>query len=115
MSSALSNFLLLLLMIDAIASTRSLNWSIAQPRRRTRRQLLASGTRARAAARHGLRAAIQTMCLSAALMAGMGAVGASRGPVELSEPAPAHQHTAAQVQVVAPPAHVGLARTVTSR
>jgi len=101
------------MMIDAIATTRALPWPGALPRRRSR--LLAPGTPARAAARHGLRSAIQAMCLSAALMAGAGAVGASRGPVELSEPAPAH-HTAAQVQVVAN-ATIGarLAPTGTSR
>jgi hypothetical protein len=80
--------------------------------------VLAPGTRARAAARHGIRSALQAMCLSAALMAAAGAVGASRGPVELSEPAPAH-HTAAQVQVqslaAAASTGAGLARTVTSR
>ena len=86
------------MMIDAIATTRALPWTTALPRRRSR--LLAPGTPARAAARHGLRSAIQAMCLTAALMAGAGAVGASRGPVELSEPAPVH-HTGAQVQAMA--------------
>lgn len=101
------------MMIDAIATTRSLPWPAALPRRRSRR-LLAPGTQARAAARHGIRSALQALCLSAALMAAAGAVGGSRGPVELSEPAPAHQHTAAQM-VVSTPAGVGLAQTVTSR
>ena len=73
------------MMIDAIATTRALPWSARQPRRRSR--LLAPGTPARAAARHGLRGALQAMCLSAAVMAAAGAVGSSRGPVELNEPA----------------------------
>ncbi len=62
------------MMIDAIATTRALPWSARQPRRRSR--LLAPGTAARTAARHGLRGALQAMCLSAA-----------GGPVELNEPA----------------------------
>ena len=101
------------MMIDAIATTRALPWPASLPRHR--RRVLAPGTRARAAARHGLRSAIQALALTAALMAGAGAVGASRGPVELSEPAPAH-HTAAQVQVVAnAPIGARLAAKGTSR
>lgn len=103
-------------MIDAFATSRSLPWPGTLPRRRAR--VLAPGTRARAAARHGVRAALQALCLTAALMAAAGAVGSSRGPVELSEPAPAH-HTAAQVQVhpAMPGAAsgAGLAARVTSR
>ncbi len=101
-------------MIDAIATTRALPWPTALPRQR-RRALLAPGTQARTAARHGVRAALQAMCLSAALMAAAGAVGSSRGPVELSEPAPAHQHTAAQVQPASASIGVGLAEKVISR
>jgi hypothetical protein len=77
-------------MIDAIATTRALPWPTrpaALPRRRTR--VLAPGTRARAAARHGLRGALQTLVLAASLMAAVGAVGSSRAPVELNQP-PAH-------------------------
>ncbi len=101
-------------MIDAITTTRALPWPSALPRQR-RRALLAPGTRARAAARHGVRAALQAMCLSAALMAAAGAVGASRGPVELSEPAPTNQHAAALVQPASPMAGAGLAEKVISR
>ena len=100
-------------MIDAIATTRTLPWQTSLPRRRTR--VLAPGTRARAAARHGIRSAIQAMCLSAALMAAAGAVGGSHGPVELSEPAPAQHHTAAPVQAASPNTGAGLAQKVTSR
>jgi hypothetical protein len=113
MSAALSNNQPALLMIDAIATTRTLPWPVSFPRRRSR--LLAPGTRARAAARHGLRSAIQAMCLSAALMAAAGAVGASRGPVELSEPAPAQHHAAVQVMPGGALPSAEVARTVTSR
>lgn len=100
-------------MIDAIATTRTLPWHTSLPRRRTR--VLAPGTQARAAARHGIRSAIQAMCLSAALMAAAGAVGGSHGPVELSEPAPAQHHTGALVQVVGTQTGARLAEKVTSR
>jgi hypothetical protein len=100
------------MMIDAISTTRALPWPHRLPRRQTR--LLAPGTRSRAAARHGLRGALQTMCLSAAVMAAAGALGASRGPVELQEPAPSQHHTAVQSQVVDVP-NLGLAPTVPSR
>jgi hypothetical protein len=83
MSSSLSNNPLAL-MIDAIATTRSLPWPTALPRRRARR--LASNTRARQAARHGLRGALQGLFMTAAVMAAAGAVGGSRGPVVLTDP-----------------------------
>ena len=100
------------MMIDAISTTRALPWPHHLPRQRTRR--LAPGTRGRAAARHGLRAALQSLCLSAAVMAAAGALGASRGPVELQAPVPAQQHTAAQMPIVEV-ASVGLARSVLPR
>lgn len=58
---------------------------------------------------------MQTMCLSAAVMAAAGALGASRGPVELQEPAPSQHHVAAQVQAPAVVVNVGLARAVPPR
>ncbi|HZS13470.1 MAG TPA: hypothetical protein VFC09_02620 [Candidatus Dormibacteraeota bacterium] len=100
-------------MIDAIASTRALPWPGSVPRRRTR--LLAPGTPARAAARHGLRGALQTLVLSAALMAAAGTVGASRGPVELNEPAHAASGTAAVLLAPSAPTGAGVAGKVTSR
>jgi hypothetical protein len=101
------------MMIDAISTTRALPWPTRVARERPR--LLAPGSRARAAARHGVRGAIQTMCLSAAMMAATGALGASRGPVELQEPAQTQQHTAALVQVVSASPGARLAHTGTSR
>jgi hypothetical protein len=95
------------MMIDAIATTRALPWSAPRPSRRAR--LLAPGTPARAAARHGLRGALQAMCLSAAVMAAAGAVGSSRGPVELNEPAHAQGAAPAPVQGIAWQASTGLA------
>jgi len=83
------------MMIDAIATTRSLPWPARQPRRRSR--LLAPGTRSRAAARHGLRGGLQAMCLSAALLAATGALGSSRGPVELNQPAHTGVHVSTAV------------------
>jgi hypothetical protein len=97
-------------MIDAIATTRSLPWPARLPRQRTRR-LLAPGTRARAAARHGLRGALQTMCLSAAVMAATGAVGASHGPVELNQPA----HAGGTSALLVPQVSMGAADKVTWR
>jgi transposase InsO family protein len=91
-------------MIDAIAATRSLPWPTAPPRRRPR--VVARGTIARQAVRHGVRGAIQGLCLSAAVMAAAGAVGASRGPVVLTEPG--HQPTAQALFA----AGVGLAQKV---
>ncbi|HEV7679667.1 MAG TPA: hypothetical protein VGQ42_13965 [Candidatus Dormibacteraeota bacterium] len=41
----------------------------------------------RQAARHGMRSAVQAICLVAGTMAAAGAVGASRAPVELTAPA----------------------------
>jgi hypothetical protein len=96
-------------MIDAIATARTLPWPTALPRRRPR--ILARGTVARQAVRHGVRGAIQGLCLSAAVMAAAGAVGASRGPVVLTEPA--HQPTG-QLHVLSATS-AGLARTVPSR
>ena len=101
------------MMIDAIAASRSLSWPARLPRRRSR--LLAPGTRARAAARHGLRGALQAMCLSAAVMAAAGAVGSSRGPVELNEPAHALGSAPVLVQAIAWRASSGLAERGTSR
>jgi hypothetical protein len=104
------------MMIDAISTTRALPWPTSVPRRHARRALLAPGTQARAAVRHGLRGAVQTMCLSAAMMAAMGALGASRGPVELQQPAPAQQHTAALVGAgAASQVSTGVAAGVPSR
>ena len=108
------------MMIDAISTTRSLPWPRTFPEPRRRSRLLAPGTRGRAAARHGLRGALQAICLCAVLMAGAGVVGASRGPVELNEPAPAQAGSTWAMQVVpAAPASgnvsVGLAERVTTR
>jgi hypothetical protein len=100
-------------MIDAIASTRALPWPTRLPRRQAR--ILAPGTRARAAARHGVRGALQTLCLSAALMAGAGLVGASHGPVELNEPAHAQGPATVPMQLAAAAPSAGLATNGTSR
>ena len=113
MSATLSNNPVAVLMIDAIATTRSLPWPARLPRQRTR--LLAPGTRARAAARYGMRGALQAMCLSAALMASAGAVGASRGPVELNEPAQAQGGAAMLAPAPPPVLSAGLAEKVTTR
>ncbi|HXA29602.1 MAG TPA: hypothetical protein VN193_12755 [Candidatus Angelobacter sp.] len=96
-------------MIDAIATTRTLPWPAALPRRCPR--VLARGTVARQAVRHGIRGAVQGMCVSAAVMAAAGAVGASRGPVVLTEPA--HQQTG-QLHVLSA-ITTGVARAGTSR
>jgi hypothetical protein len=94
-------------MIDAIATPHALPWSTALPRRRPR--VLLRGTVARQAVRHGIRGAIQGMCMAAAVMAAAGAVGASHGPVMLTEPA--HQQSAQTLVVTG----MGLADKVTSR
>ena len=72
-------------MLGTYTDTRSLPWPVALPRRRAvpKPRL---GQAGRGAVRHGIRGAIQTTCLAAALMAAAGVVGASRGPVVLSEP-----------------------------
>jgi hypothetical protein len=113
MSSTLSNNPIALMMIDAIAASRSVPWPARLPRRRSR--LLAPGTRARAAARHGLRGALQAMCLSAAVMAAAGAVGSSRGPVELNDPARAQGSALVLVPGIAWQPSKGLAERGTSR
>jgi hypothetical protein len=97
-------------MIDAIASTRTLPWPTALPRRRAR--VLAPGTTARRAVRHGIRGAVQGMCMAAAVMAAAGAVGASRGPVVLTEPG--HEQPIGVLWQAAP-AGAGLPHLVTSR
>jgi hypothetical protein len=82
-------------MLGTYTDTRSLPWPVALPRRRTLPRV-SLGPAGRGALRQGLRGAIQTTCLSAAVLAAAGAVGASRGPVVLSEP----QQSAAQQVVV---------------
>jgi len=81
-------------MLGTYDDTRALPWPTALPRRRTRGTPALSPT-ARQAVRHGLRGAIQAACLSAALMAGAGAVGAAHGPAVLSSPSQDTAHHAA--------------------
>jgi uncharacterized protein YpuA (DUF1002 family) len=59
--------------------------------------------------RHGVRSAVQAICLAAATMAAAGAVGASRAPVELTAPVPA-SGAAVVLQVTS-----GLPQTVQAR
>ena len=62
---------------------RALPWPGALSRREPRRVVL--GATGKQAVRHGIRGAIQASCLSAAVLAAAGVLGA-RGPVVLSEP-----------------------------
>jgi hypothetical protein len=80
------------------ATPRPLPWARALPQRRARRTTPQAS--AAQAVRHGLRGAIQATCLSAAVLAAAGAVGASRGPVVLSDPS---QATAQHSVVMAMP------------
>ena len=80
-------------MLGTYSATTALPWPAALPRRRTRQPARPS-TLCRAA-HHGIRAAIQSICLSAAVMAAAGVVGAAHGPVVLSGP----QQPAAQTEL----------------
>jgi hypothetical protein len=97
-------------MIQAAATPRALFWPIALPRRRVRRAVQRST--ARQAVRQGLRASLQTTCLAAAVLAAAGAVGASRGPVVLTDPAQVGSLGTVTWSV---PAGAGLPHKVTSR
>ena len=79
-------------MLGTYSSTRPLPWAPSLPRRRPLFDAGLSAT-GRQAVRHGVRSALQATCLAAAAMAAAGAVGASRGPIELSDPSqPSAQH-----------------------
>jgi len=84
-------------MLGTYSATPALPWPAALPHRRARP--VARASVAGQALRHGMRSAIQATCLSAAVMAATGVLGAARGPVVLSQPQPATVHV-----VVAPPA-----------
>lgn len=72
-------------MLGTYHDTRALPWPATLPRRRVRTRPALSPT-GRQAVRHGVRGAVQAVCLSAALMAAAGAVGAAHGPAVLSSP-----------------------------
>jgi hypothetical protein len=97
-------------MLGTYSTTRPLPWASPLPRRRP---LVDAGLSAtgRKALRHGVRSALQTTCLAAAVMAAAGAVGASRGPIELSDPS---QPSAQHLVVPAPPS-AGLAGSAVTR
>lgn len=103
-------------MLGTYADAHVLSWPGVVPRRR-RREIALSAT-GRQAVRHGIRGAIQASCLSAAVLAASGLLGASHGPVVLSEPS--QQPLAALTAHGAPvPAHhavsLGLAASRTRR
>jgi hypothetical protein len=87
-------------MLGTYSATPALPWPAALPRRHTRQP--ARPSTGRQAALHGVRAAIRSICLAAAVLAASGTVGAARGPVVLSEP----RDGAAQVEF-APATAVG--------
>jgi hypothetical protein len=81
-------------MLSTYADARTLTWRVTVPRRRVRHAVRT--TVGRQALRHGVRGAVKTACLSAALLAGSGAVGTARVPIVLSEPSqPAAVHATA--------------------
>lgn len=98
-------------MLGAYPDTRALPWPVSFPRPARRR--VAVGATGRQAIRHGLRGAVQATCLGAALLAASGALGASRGPMVLSEPS---QHTAIHLSVPSGAGvSAGFAHNVTTR
>jgi hypothetical protein len=97
-------------MLGTYGDAHALSWPGVLPRRR-RRQVALSPT-GRQAVRHGIRGAIQATCLSAAVLAASGLLGASHGPVVLSEPS----QQPLSVHVAAPAQHaVDMASNVTTR
>ena len=104
-------------MLSTYPDARALPWRVAAPRRHTRHATAtATRTTGRQALMHGVRGAVKTACLSAALLATSGMVGASRVPIVLSDPS---QPSAAHASVASAPGaaalSVGLAAKVTTR
>jgi hypothetical protein len=102
-------------MLGTYPDAHALPWPAVMPRQRVHRAARAVrvASRRRQALRHGIRGALKATILSAALMAASAVVGASRGPVVLSEPAqPAALHAVAPV-TTGPSA--GLAAKMTTR
>ena len=101
-------------MLGTYPNARALAWPGLLPRHRAYRAIR-TRTRPHQALRHGVLGAVKACSMSAALMAASAVVGASRGPVVLSEPSqPLVAHLAAAPAPAAIPS-VRLAAKVTTR